>query len=324
MHRSSLALLSLLVACEPPPPPAPQGLDESTSYLIREFYRDDAYFQAGIQGFMNWFDTEGYQLVGVEATEDNNDSFTITNLTAADIEQFPLLEVEGGRDLECAPGVVSLAEMDCTWQKSEEYLQRTDQDTVFPDNWEGYARTFRTDRAAYEEATASDLYEPVEVDIADPFSSSFSDTTIDGSILFTRNTVDPAPVLGVNVPEYEMYLDFRHGLWDIDGPDADGDPVHAFAILTFITDDTYNTAGDNGIRQSYSIEINVERPGNRTLRMFAAWAEPVSPIIPAYEPDDPEYEPSALVLNYAVNTSLEASQRLSDVCAGTVEIPAEP
>ena len=42
----------LLPACEPPPP-APEGLDAASSFVIREFYNDDASFEAGLQGFMN-------------------------------------------------------------------------------------------------------------------------------------------------------------------------------------------------------------------------------------------------------------------------------
>jgi hypothetical protein len=314
----------LAVACKPAPPPAPEGLDESTSYMIREFYNDDAYFQAGVQGFMNWYFEEGYLLVGVSATEENNDSFTISDLSEDDIAGFPLQEVEGGRDLRCAKGVVSLAEMSCTWQKSEEYLARTDQDTVFPDNWEGYARTYRTDRDAYEGATVSGEYEAIGEAIENPFEDGFDGAAIDSTIMFTTNIVDPAPVLGVDVPEYEMYLDFRHGLYEITNQDGEPESVSAFAILTFITDDAYGATGENGIKQSYSIEINVQRPDDKTLRMFAAWAEPVSAILGTCEADDPEWEPSALVLNYAVNTSLGASQRLSDVCAGVETIPAEP
>lgn len=320
MRSFSLVIIaaSAVSACEPPPP-APEGLDESTSYMIREFYRDDAFFQAGVQGFMNWYNEEGYTLVGQNATVDNADAYSISDLVPDDIAQFPLQSLEAGRHAQCAKGVVSLAEMDCTWQRSEGYLARTDQHVVFPDNFEGYERTYQTPRATYEDATESGEFDAITEDISEPFSAEFTGEGMDASVMFTVNTVDPAQVLTANLPPYEMYLHFRHGIWDIDG-----EQLHAFIILTFITGETYDTAGTSGIRQSYSVEINVERPDDKTLRMFALWAEPVAPGFETCVPEDPYWEPNGAMLTYAVNTSLSASERLSDVCAGVEEVPAEP
>ena len=58
-----IMLIPLLIACSPPPP-APEGLNEAARYMVREFYSDDATFEAGFQGFMNWFNDEGVSLVG--------------------------------------------------------------------------------------------------------------------------------------------------------------------------------------------------------------------------------------------------------------------
>ena len=82
-------LLSLLFACKPPPP-APEGLDAVTSYMVREFYSEDELFEAGVQGFMNWFNTEGYTLVGEAAEEGNTDTFTLNDLSAEDLSHLPL------------------------------------------------------------------------------------------------------------------------------------------------------------------------------------------------------------------------------------------
>ena len=65
-----MSLWMFVIACQPPPE-APAGLDESTSYMIREFYSDDATYQAGIQGFMQWYEDEGHALVGESATTSN-------------------------------------------------------------------------------------------------------------------------------------------------------------------------------------------------------------------------------------------------------------
>lgn len=304
----ALGATALAAGCKPPPPPAPEGLDESARYMIREFYRDDAYFGAGIQGFMGWFEDEGYTLVGETANAENTDSFTVNDLVQSDIEHLALAELEGGRDVTTAAGVVSLAEMDCSWKESEALLTRADQDTVFDGTWEGYSREYQTSRPAFEGAFEPEDFSDVAVDL-ERFTEGFDMTPYETSILLTRNFPDPASLLGVNIPEYEMFLDLRHGYYDIDGV-----PTPVLAIMTFTVDETYGPNGDNGLRQSYSIEINVARPEDKTLRMLAVWAEPVSSIA---DPDDP------FVLNYAVNTSLAASDRMTEVCTGAATIPPE-
>lgn len=297
--------------CAQPPPPAPEGLDESARYMIREFYREDPYFEAGVQGFMNWFDDEGYTLVGAEATAENTDSFTVNDLVQSDIDHLELadLAATGGRDVTTAAGVVSLAEMDCTWKEAEALLMRSDQHVLFDETWENYSRTYQTDRALFEGATQSEEFSEVDVDL-DRFSSEFDPTPYETSVLWSVNQVDPAPLFGVDVPEYEMFLDTRHGIYDINGV-----PTPVVTILTFAVDETYSPNGENGLRQSYSIELNVERPDNKTLRMLAVWAEPISAL---FEDAD-----APLALNYAVNKSLDASDRMTAVCTGEASIPAE-
>ncbi len=317
-HRSILLSCALLAGvstlatpgCKPAPPPAPEGLDESARYMIREFYRDDAFFGAGVQGFMNWFNDEGYTLVGEAATAENTDSFTVNDLIQSDIEHLELsdLAATGGRDVTTAAGVVSLAEMDCTWKESEALLMRSDQDVLFDETWEDYERTYQTDRALFEGATQTEEFAEVDVDL-DRFGE-FDPTPYETSVLWSVNMVDPAPLLGVDVPAYEMFLDTRHGIYDVDG-----EPTPVVTILTFAVDETYSPNGENGLRQSYSIELNVARPGDRTLRMLAVWAEPISALF--------ENADSPLALNYAVNKSLDASDRMTDVCTGAAEIPAE-
>ena len=69
--------------------------------MVREFYSDDATFEAGFQGFMNWFNDEGVSLVGQKATTDNTDAFSLGNLLKEDVASLPLdedrnlFEVEG-------------------------------------------------------------------------------------------------------------------------------------------------------------------------------------------------------------------------------------
>ena len=140
MRRFTLMLMAVVLAsgCKPPPP-APEGLDASSAYLIREFHAADDVFDAGLQGFMEWFDDEGFELVGERATSDTTDAFTVGDLSDTDISYLPVVS---GRDIEAAAGIVSLSDMDCEVAQSEALLVRPDQFNVFADDWDAYDRTF--------------------------------------------------------------------------------------------------------------------------------------------------------------------------------------
>ncbi len=315
--RTSRLLAALLVVsfaalagCRPPP--APEGLDDSTSYMMREFYKSDAVFGAGIQGFMNWYFDEGFELTGVGAGDEEGqeplDSFTIGDLVWEDVAHFPL---EGNRTIENAKGVVSLAEMECVWTRAEDFLLRPDQDTVFDSSWEEYARTYVTPREDFQTASANGEFGPIAEDL-EPFAEDFDPTPYGTSLLFTENVANPATVAGVDLPAYDLMLDLRHGVVPLSDPDQGDVEVGVLAILTYNLAPVYANNGGNGLIQSYSVEINVERPGDKTLRMLAVWAEPLG-----VDAD------SDFVLRYAVNQSLTASNRLSDICSGVVDIPAE-
>ncbi|MCB9761725.1 MAG: hypothetical protein H6739_17915 [Alphaproteobacteria bacterium] len=316
MRRPVLVLLALSSACSAPPP-APEGLDASTSYMVREFYQDDPTFQAGVQGFMAWYEAEGYLLVGEAADTSNTDSFTIGDLSDEDIADLPLspeIIVDGetgetaARAVGNSKGVVSLAEMQCTWTEAEAWLLRSDQNNIFPDDFEGYERDYLTGRGTFADASAGDEYDPIDAPL-DPFADGFDGGPYARSLLQTVNQVDPSAVLFADLPAYEMNLDLRHGRYEVEGEE-----LGVLAILTFNVDAAWDEGGGNGLIQSYSVEINVERPEGRTLRMLAVWAEPFGGGI---EPDSP------LALNYAVNKSLSASNRLSEICAGEAEVPDE-
>lgn len=335
VRTTALAALAL-AACQPPPE-APEGLDATTSYMVRNFWSDDATFQAGIQGFYDWFeDGGGKELVGACAgdecegtTSKPTDAFTIADLTEDDVAALPIDDelvddpgedaestdddVVGPRNLDQISGVVSLAEMDCSWEESEQLLLRPDQNTVFPKDWESYERTYVTPRIAFEEGSTTGVYDAIPETI-DPYAEGFDLTAIDATVMFTRNTADPTPLVGVDLPGYPLALEFRHGTWDVT-IDGEKQQVSGFTILTYDPGAVWAPGGDNGLRQEFSIEINVERPGDKTLRMLAVWAEPKSPII---EGD------SAFALNYAVNKSLKSSTLLSQICSGEVEVADEP
>lgn len=329
LERSLLLCSAALAACSRPPP-APEGLDAASSYMVREFYADDATFQAGIQGFMDWFENGGgKELVGLAPGEESGkptEAFTVGDLTAQDVAHLPLDEelvddpkdpettdddVYIPRDVSTAAGVVSLAEMDCTWKQAEALLVRKDQNAVFDGDWESYVRTYVTARGSFDTATADEDFPPIRERL-DPFAEGFDGSAYAGSLLFTDNIADPTPLLGVNIPGYPLDLDLRHGMFEVF---PDEDPVGVLAIVTYNPAAVWGPTGGNGLFQSFSIELNVERPGNKTLRMLAVWAEPRSPIISA---------DSNVSLNYAINKSLTSSERMSKVCSGEEEIGAEP
>jgi hypothetical protein len=335
--RTPAILLIALAACKPPPP-APQGLNDTTRYLYREFWSDDATFQAGIQGFYDWFENGGgKELVGIGAclgddcgdeTSKPTDAFTIDDLTDEDVAAYPLddqiiLEINdpddpaddvlGPRDITGPAGVVSLAEMDCSWTESEALLVRRDQNTVFPKDWEGYDRKYLTPRETFEAAAVAGTFTEIPERI-DPYAEDFDLDAYGDTVLFTRNTADPTSLMGVNLPGYPLNLEFRQGTWDI-VVDGEAETVSGFAIITYDPGAVWGPDGTNGLRQEYSVEVNLSRPNDKTLRMLAVWAEPISPIISA---------DATLSLNYAVNKSLTSSNLLSDICSGEVEVADEP
>jgi len=310
---TALIALGFLGACTPPPP-APEGLDASTSYLVRNFYADDATFEAGVQGFMDWFEAEGKNLMGENVDLDETEAFTVGDLSADDVAHLPLdmqiitdgnKETLEDRDMSLAKGVVSLAEMDCDWLEAEDYLVRPDQHNIFAGDWEGYDRTYVTPRVTFQEASQSGSYDRI-TETLDPFAEGFDPSAYGKTLLFTDNQVDPTKVILADMPSYPMDLDLRHGTYTVDGED-----LGAFAILTYNPAAVWGPAGNNGLVQSYSIEINVQRPNDRTLRLLAVWAQPSGSGI---QPDSP------LALNYAVNKSLDSSIRLSEICAGEISI----
>jgi hypothetical protein len=308
MNAHRLAAVFVFASACAPPPPAPVGLDESTRYLIREFYADDAMFQAGVQGFVAWFEDEGVALLGERADAENTDSFTVGDLEQGDIDHLP---IEHGRDPADAAGVVSLADMDCDLPTAEDLLLRVDQNVVFDEDWTSYQRTFVTPRAAWQDALVDGNFAPIR-DTLDPLAADYDRERYATSLLLTENLANPEPTAGglADLDEYPLYLHFRHGSYDIDGVDR-----KAFLILSYNRDRIVREGTDQALDQSYTIEINVERDGGTTLRMLAVWTEIEGGGLSSDNP---------LVLNMAVNKSLNSSERLSEICAGILEIPAEP
>jgi hypothetical protein len=282
--------------------------------MFREFYSADPEFQAGVQGFMNWYNDEGKELDGVGAAIDTVYKYSLDPLSDQDVALLPLddeillnanKDTWGPRVVADAIGVISVASMDCTWTESERYLARPDQHVVFDGDWEAYEREYLASVDTFLGASIDGGFEPIDAPL-DPFSGTFDDDAFERTLLRTVNQADPTKVLTSNIESYELNLDLRHGEYQVDGTE-----VGAFAILTYTKGAAWGSGGNDGLVQSYSIELNVETGDNRTMRMLAVFAQAVSSAADTN---------GALAYTFAVNKSLKASQRMSDVCAGEVEV----
>ena len=310
MHRHPRLLLLLFIvliasACSPPPP-APEGLEEASRYMIREFYKDDAVIGAGLTGLLNWYDESGYELVNQGASaEDAGEAFQLNDITAADISSMPAFD--DGRDLSLANGIVSISEMDCDWRETEAYLARPDQNVVF-DDFDAYSRTYQTSRLSYQTATDSMTFPAFAEELVGVASgeSSLSEEQ-QGGLLLTLNQVQSTD-LGVTL-DYGLVLHFRHGVYEVQG-----EQIPVMMILSWLPDPIDSTSGSQtSFEQSYSIEVNYGI-GDKTLRIFAIWTYVNSSILG----DD-----SSIWSIGAVNKSRDAAQRLSGICGGDIEVPEE-
>ncbi len=312
-RRSTPLLLALVLlagaGCREPPP-APEGLDETMRYLLREFHGDDAVFAAGLTGLRNWYDDEGVDLLelaaGEGATIDNADSFSLEDLSWDDIDHLPV--PDDGRDLSLANGIVALALIDCHWAEAESLLVRPDQGNVFGEEFfESFERTFLTSRAEYESSASSGAWTPVDDDQA-VYEDGYDAADVEGALLLTENDIE-VDFLGIDL-SYRQDAHFRHGEFDV----LD-EPQIAHVSFTYLPERAEGADGVNSLEQTYSVSVLLDWEGGRTLRVYALWSYIDTPWM---ENDSPAMAATA------VNSATDAAQRLSDVCAGVVEIPEEP
>lgn len=312
MLRSGTAFWSLLLlagfGCERPPP-APEGLDESSRYMIREFYNDDAHIGAGLTGFMNWYDETGYTMLDSGATADEAGAFRLAEVRDSDLAALPI--PDDGRVLSRALGTVSLADMACDWTYAEALLARPDQDVVFEGDFDAYDRTYVTSRTAFESASADDTIPAIEA-VFDPWAADFDASTTEPAFMMTDNVVTTTAI-GVTMSNYHLLLHFRHGNYLVQDVMTPVSMILAYLPTPVAGDD----GGLNEFKQSYSVEINIDRDG-RTLRMFSVWAE-----VDAEGMDEEDEGIQGLLMSQAINKSQDSAQRLSDICSGEAEVAPE-
>lgn len=290
-----LTTLLAFTACKAPPP-APEGLDSSVQHLYRGFYDSDAEIGAGLTGLMDWFDSEGVELLDQRAELDSVGAFSLAPLSREDIAG---LAFDGDPDPAQASGVVALAEMGCDWKRAEQLLIRPDQHVVFEGDFDVYDRTFVTAREAYEGASEAESFAPIGELLPTEVLSDYPST-----LMLTENATSSTD-LGVTLP-FDINLHFRHGLFDVQG-----EPTHAFLILSWAPAVATSDGGNTSMLQSWGIEANLERPGGKTLRVFANWVELESTFVDSDSP---------VVKTGAVNKAQDSAERLSGICTGDIAL----
>jgi hypothetical protein len=89
--------------------------------------------------------------------------------------------------------------------------------------------------------------------------------------------------------------------------------MEAFMILTWMPQRAESEGGNNSMEQSYSLELDLARPGGKTLRLMASWLQ----IEGLFDHD------SDTVKVVGVNKNLDSSARLVEICDGSHELGPE-
>lgn len=299
---SGLSLVgATLLGCERPPE-APEGLDESTRYLLREFYGDHSTLGAGLSGLMSWYESDGVDLLDRSATLDTSADFTLAPLGADDVAH---LDVVGDPDPALAEGTIAVSSLTCAWPDAEALLVRGDQDHVFDGKWSEYERTYISDRAAYEGARTEDSFPALP--LLDPASEDFPTTAEAPGVLLTENAVGTDEV-GVQL-NYTLVLHFRHGVFTVGEEER-----RATVILSWQPERADGASGTNSLEQVYSVEVLIEE-GAGTLRFVATWNQVISELLGDDEGN--------ILVTTAVNRMKAFAGRMSEICDGTIVLEAE-
>ena len=233
---------------------------------------------------------------------ENVGEFTLDYLTEEDVAYLP---IDGEVELTYAPGVVALSELGCDRKEVEGYLVRTDQDLVFGE-FESYARSFISSRSDYEGATLDNAFASVDTPVLEPYADSFDIGDLSSTFLITDNLVSTTE-MGVTL-EFQILLNMRHGVYEVQGEE-----LEALMILTWMPQRTESEGGNNSMEQSYSLELDLARPGGKTLRLMSSWLQ----IEGTFDHD------SDTIKVVGVNKNLDSSKRLVEICDGSHELDPE-
>jgi hypothetical protein len=305
-HRFVWIGLAFIAAagCAPPPPEAPEGLEDTARYLMREFYCDDAMIGAGLTGLMDWYDSEGIDLDGESPTGEDN--------VTADFQLQPLLPEDlavtqvssSDRELSLATGVMAVSTLSCDWAGIEMIGGRPDQDVVFDGEWAHYAREFQTDRAAYDSATEARDFPSID-QAMDPSGEGYEPADTADSILWTSNPLGTSE-FGVSF-DYTLNVHFRHGLFLVQGEER-----YATVTLTWQPEPVQGANGSNQLHQNWGVDALVEGADGRVVRLVVVWSD----IETAVSVED-------IVVGLQVNRINRFSERMSAICDDPSILPPE-
>ena len=301
--RRLILLLALLGACQRPPP-APEGLDDSASFLLREFFSDEATIGAGLSGLMAWYGQEGADLLSVEVNPDSSADFALEPLESEDTAHLPS---SAGQPLSRAMGAVGIGLLDCGWLAAQPFLVRPDQDLVFEGEWSHYARIFDSPRAPFEGA---DPQTWPALGALDPESAGYPAAETNAGLLLTTNPLGTSEV-SVDL-DYTLRIAFRHGTFPVDGEDRP-----AGMLLTWLPDASAPLGTEeSSIQQIYSIDVLVDVGADQALRLVATWNHIENDFI------DSE-DSSNVVISATVRRIARFADRLSALCTGEETVPVE-
>jgi len=286
-----LPVILMLVACKRPPE-TPSGLDQSLRHLFSAFYGADEDVAAGLSGLLDWYESEGGELLGKSANLDNIGSFELDPLRDQDVEAF---SPRPKGDPAIASGVIAVAELPCRWKKADELLTRPDQAEVFTD-FDYYDRSYVSNRKAYDSARKDDVFEVVK----DAFSA---DEFPPEALMVTENETSGTE-MGVTIP-FDLHMHARHGLYDVLGEEA-----RAGLYVTWMPKRAEAEGGANSMEQSYTFEVDLEHNGD-TLWVYASWAEVQTSV---FESD------SAILMATSANKAQGTAKRMADICEGNVTL----
>ncbi len=284
-------LLVLCASCSRPPE-TPEGLDQSLRHLFQAFYGPDDGVSAGLSGMVQWYESEGRELLGTSADIDNIGAFELGELGEAEVGAF---SPRPSGDPRAASGVIAVAELPCQWHQAEELLIRPDQDVVFTD-FDFYERTYVSSRQDYDSAREQDLFPLVTSEIVPDDAESAP-----GALLRTENSTSGTE-LGVTIP-FQLRMHARHGEFDVLG-----EPARAGLYAVWMPERAEASGGVNTMEQTYSLEVDLER-GGQTLWVYASWAELHTSV---YDSD------STVMMAISANKARGTGERMAAICEGEV------
>lgn len=228
--RHSAIALVLLPGCNSPDP-APTTLDALLHFFWQEYEAgDDPYLAEGLRNL------DG----AVGALEEGMEG-TVTPLV---VEEAWMVDTST-RDVGAAQGLFVARTFACSLPVLEEILYQLDQDVLYPDVYDAYARAYTTDLGAYTGREVSVLSWTTD------YTATLLGTSYDAHLLGDLRYV---PDLG-----------------------AEENPFGAFLLARVVMPEpaTFEDGSDQSMDQDFQVEVFWERPGGIVAHAYGIWRQAV-------------------------------------------------